>query len=40
MAANVLASKGVVAESLNGGITELPDGKTQPLSKLIKAATE
>lgn len=40
MAANVLASKGVVAESLNGGITELPEGKTKQLSELIKMATE
>ena len=40
MAASVLASKGIVAESLNGGITELPEGKTKPLSKLIQVATE
>ena len=40
MAANVLATKGVVAESLNGGITELPEAKSKPIPELIKMATE
>lgn len=40
MAVNVLASKGIVTESLNGGITEIPEGKTKQLSELIKVATE
>jgi cysteine synthase/rhodanese-related sulfurtransferase len=40
MAVNILASKGVVAESLSGGITELPEAKTKPIPELIKAATE
>jgi len=40
MAAKVLASKGIVTESLTGGITELPEGKERQLSELIKVATE
>jgi len=40
MAAKVLASKGIVTESLTGGITELPEGKGRQVSELIKAATE
>ncbi len=40
MAAKVLASKGIVAESLNGGITELPEGKGRQLGELIRQATE
>ena len=40
MAAKVLASKGVVTESLNGGITELPQGKNKQLAELIKIARE
>ncbi len=40
MAAKVLASKGVVTESLNGGITELPEGKGRQLGELIREATE
>jgi cysteine synthase len=40
MAAKVLASKGVVTESLNGGITELPQGRNRHPSELIKVATE
>ncbi len=40
MAAKVLAGKGIVTESLTGGITELSEGKGKELSKLIRAATE
>ena len=40
MAVNVLASKGVVTESLIGGITELPEAKIKPIPELIKMATE
>ncbi len=40
MAAKVLASKGVVTESLNGGITELPEGKGKQIGELIREATE
>ncbi len=40
MAVKVLASKGVITESLTGGITELPQGKGRQLSELIKEATE
>ena len=40
MAVNVLANKGIITESLNGGITELPQGKGIPVSKLIREATE
>jgi len=40
MAANVLGSKGIVAESLNGGISELPEAKTKQIPDLIKVATE
>jgi len=40
MAVNVLASKGIVTESLNGGITNLPEGKDKSPGELIKAATE
>jgi len=40
MAAKVLASKGIVTESLTGGITELSQGKGKQLSELIRAATE
>jgi len=40
MAVKVLASKGIVTESLTGGITELPQGKGRELSELIKQATE
>jgi len=38
MAAKVLATKGVITDSLIGGITELPEGKTKQLSELIKQA--
>jgi rhodanese-related sulfurtransferase len=40
MAVKVLASKGVITESLVGGITELPQGKSRQLSELIREATE
>jgi len=40
MAVKVLASKGIVTESLNGGITELPEGKSKQLGELIREATE
>ncbi|NMI82240.1 pyridoxal-phosphate dependent enzyme [Marine Group I thaumarchaeote] len=40
MATKVLAAKGIVTESLNGGITELPEGKNTDPSKFIKVATE
>ena len=40
MAVNVLAGKGVVTESLNGGITSLPQGKGRNLGELIKEASE
>ncbi|MEJ2261768.1 MAG: hypothetical protein P8X83_09015 [Nitrosopumilaceae archaeon] len=40
MAAKVLAGNGVVTESLIGGITELPEGRTKNLSELIRQATE
>ncbi len=40
MAVNVLASKGIIAESLNGGITNLPEGKGKNPGEYIKIATE
>ncbi|MEK0345155.1 MAG: pyridoxal-phosphate dependent enzyme [Nitrosopumilus sp.] len=40
MATKVLATKGIVTESLNGGITELPEGKNTDPSKFVKVATE
>ncbi len=40
MAVKVLAGKGVVTESLTGGITELPQGKGRDLSELIKEAND
>jgi cysteine synthase len=40
MAVKVLASKGIVTESLTGGISELPQAKNRPIPELIKAATE
>ncbi len=38
--AQVLASKGIVTESLNGGITNLPEGIGKNPGEFIKAATE
>ena len=40
MAVNVLASKGIITESLNGGITNLPEGKGKNPGEYIKIATE
>jgi rhodanese-related sulfurtransferase len=40
MAVNVLAGKGIVSESLIGGITALPEGKSRQLPELIRIATE
>ena len=40
MATKVLAAKGIVTESLNGGITELPEVKNSDPSNFIKVATD
>ena len=40
MAAQVLAGKGFVAESLNGGINALSQGKGKHISELVRFATE
>jgi rhodanese-related sulfurtransferase len=40
MAAQVLASKGIITQSLNGGITNLPEGRGKNPGEFIKAATE
>lgn len=40
MTVNVLAGKGVITESLTGGITNLPEGKNRNPSEFIKIATE
>ena len=40
MTAQVLASKGIVTESLNGGITNLPEGIGKNPGEFIKASTE
>ena len=40
MAVKVLAGKGVVTESLKGGISELPQAQGKPIPELIKVATE
>ncbi|MCA9813181.1 MAG: pyridoxal-phosphate dependent enzyme [Nitrosarchaeum sp.] len=40
MAANVLGANGISAESLNGGITDLPDARTKPIPDLIQIARE
>jgi len=40
MTAQVLASKGIVTESLNGGITNLPEGIGKNPGEYIKVATE
>jgi cysteine synthase len=39
MAAKVLAGKGVITDSLIGGITQLPEGQNKQLSDLIKEAS-
>ena len=40
MAVQVLAGKGIIAESLTGGISILPQGKGKQISELIRVATE
>jgi rhodanese-related sulfurtransferase len=40
MAANVLAEKGIVTDSLIGGITELPEAVNSQLSELVKQASQ
>jgi len=40
MAANVLAEKGIVTDSLIGGITELPEAANSQLSELVKQASQ
>ena len=40
MTAQVLASKGIITQSLNGGITNLPAGRGKNPGEFIKAATE
>ncbi|HSB57631.1 MAG TPA: pyridoxal-phosphate dependent enzyme [Nitrosopumilaceae archaeon] len=40
MVAKVLAEKGIVAESLNGGISALSQGKGKQLGELVRMATE
>ena len=40
MTAQVLASKGIVTQSLNGGITNLPEGRGKNPGEFIKVATE
>ncbi len=40
MAVKVLAGKGIVTQSLNGGISELPEAKSRQIAELIKVATE
>ncbi len=40
MVAKLLAEKGMVAESLNGGISTLAQDEAKPISQLVKMATE
>ncbi|MEE9511575.1 MAG: cysteine synthase, partial [Nitrosopumilaceae archaeon] len=40
MAVKVLAGKGIVTESLSGGISELPQAKNKSPGEFIKVATE
>ncbi len=40
MTAQVLASKGIVTQSLNGGITNLPEGREKHPGQYMKIATE
>lgn len=40
MTAQVLASKGIITQSLNGGITNLPQGRGKNPGEFIKIATE
>jgi rhodanese-related sulfurtransferase len=39
-AAQVLAEKGIVAQSLTGGISTLSQEKGKPISELVRVATE
>ncbi len=39
-AVKILADKGIVTESLTGGISELPQAKTKQITELIRQATE
>jgi hypothetical protein len=40
MTAQVLANKGIVTQSLNGGITNLPEGRGKNPGEFIKVAIE
>jgi len=40
MVSRILAGKGIMAESLNGGINTLSQGKDKPISQLVRIATE
>jgi len=40
MAVKVLAGKGIITESLKGGISELPQGKGKLPAEFIRVATE
>jgi hypothetical protein len=40
MATKILAGKGIVTQSLNGGISELPEAKSKSPGEFIKVATE
>jgi len=40
MAVKVLAGKGIVTQSLNGGISELSEAKSRQIAELVKVATE
>ncbi|MDH5659062.1 MAG: cysteine synthase, partial [Nitrosopumilus sp.] len=40
MTAQILASKGIVTQSLNGGITNLPEGQGKNPGELIRVSTE
>ena len=40
MTAQVLANKGIVTQSLNGGITDLPEGRGKNPGEYIQAARE
>ena len=39
-AAQVLGEKGIVAQSLTGGISALSQEKDKPISELVRIATE
>ena len=40
MAVKILAGKGIVTQSLNGGISELPEAKTKSPAEFNKDNTE